>query len=42
MANNKILLFLENSYVLNLNVNGNLEQINKLPSKIKTFTNICK
>ena len=37
MANDKILLFLENSYVLKLNVNGNLEQINKLPSKMKTF-----
>ena len=37
MANDKILIFLENSYVLKLNVNGNLEQINKLPSKMKTF-----
>ncbi len=37
MANDRILLFLENSYVLRFNVNGNLEEINKLPSKMKTL-----
>jgi len=36
MANNKILILLKNSYLLKLNVNGNLEEINKLPLKINS------
>ena len=33
----KIVVFLENSFILILNINGNLEQIKKLSAKINTF-----
>ena len=33
----KIVVFLENSYILIFNINGNLEQIKKLPSRINTL-----
>ncbi len=33
----KIVVFLENSYILIFNINGNLEQIKKLPAKINSF-----
>ena len=36
IANEKILIFLKNSYVLIFNLNGNLEKIKKLPSKLNT------
>jgi outer membrane protein assembly factor BamB len=36
IANNQILVFLKNSYILKFNLNGELEELNKLPSKIKT------
>ena len=36
MINNKIFIFLENSYLLKFKLNGELEQVNKLPSKINT------
>ena len=36
MANNKLLIFLQNSYVLDFTVDGNLENIIKLPSKLKS------
>ena len=36
MAKNKILIFLANSYLLELNIDGRLESISKLPSKIKS------
>jgi outer membrane protein assembly factor BamB len=36
VANNKIYIILKNSYILNFNINGNLENINKLPSKINS------
>lgn len=36
LANDKILIFLKNSYVLTFNIYGELEKINKLPSKMKT------
>ena len=36
IANNSILVLLENSYVLKFNVNGKLELISKLPSKLNT------
>jgi len=35
-ANNKIYIILKNSYILNFNINGKLENINKLPSKINS------
>ena len=34
---NKLVVFLENSYILILNINGNLEKIQKLSAKINTF-----
>ena len=36
LANNKIFVFLKNSYILKYNLNGTLEKINKLPTKIKS------
>ncbi len=36
IANNKILIFLSNSYVLIFNIDGNLEDVKKLPSKIQS------
>ena len=36
IANEKILIFLENSYVLTFNLYGTLEKIKKLPSKLNT------
>ena len=36
LVNNKIFIFLKNSYVLKFLVNGELEQVIKLPSKINT------
>ena len=36
LVNNKIFIFLNNSYVLKFLVNGELEQVIKLPSKINT------
>tara|TARA_B110000967_G_C18857205_1_gene547933 strand:- start:889 stop:1971 length:1083 start_codon:yes stop_codon:yes gene_type:complete len=36
MANNKILIFLKNSFILKFNINGVLEEVQKLPSKINT------
>ncbi len=37
MANNKLLIFLNNSFILTLNVEGRIEKVEKLPSKIETF-----
>ena len=36
VANNKIILFLNNSYVVKFNFNGILDQVDKLPSKLNT------
>ncbi len=36
MSNKSILIFLENAFVLQYNVNGRLEDIKKLPTKIKS------
>ncbi len=36
MMNNNIFIFLKNSYLLKFNVNGNLLDVKKLPSKIKS------
>jgi hypothetical protein len=36
ILNNKIYIFLKNSYVLKLNINGSLEEIKKLPAKLNT------
>jgi len=36
LANGKIFVFLKNSYILKYNLNGTLEKINKLPTKIKS------
>ncbi|MDC0619270.1 hypothetical protein OAO89_03020, partial [Pelagibacteraceae bacterium] len=36
MVNNKLFIFLKNSYVLKFDIYGNLENINKLPTKIKS------
>ena len=38
IANNKIMIFLKNSYVLEFEINGNLENIFKLPNKINSNT----
>ena len=37
ILNNQIHIFLKNSFVLKFNVKGNLEEINKLPSKINSL-----
>ncbi len=36
MMNSKLFIFLRNSYVVQLNLRGEIEEIKKLPSKIKT------
>ena len=36
IANNKILIFLSNSYLLIFNIDGSLENVKKLPSKIQS------
>ena len=36
ILNGKIIIFLTNSYLLISNLNGNLEQIRKLPTKINS------
>lgn len=36
LANNKILIFLNKSFIAQIGINGQLEEIKKLPSKIKT------
>ena len=37
IINDKIFLYLNNSYLIKFNLRGNIENINKLPNKIKTF-----
>ena len=37
ISNNKILIFLENSYVIKFSITGNIEQVYKLPTKINSF-----
>ena len=36
LLNNDLFIFLDNSYVLNLNINGEIKKVYKLPSKIYT------
>ena len=36
LANNKLFIFLKNSYVLEFNINGNIDNVIKLPSKINS------
>ena len=36
LSNNKILVFLQNSYILKFNINGDLEKVIKLPAKIQS------
>ena len=36
ILNNKIVIFLKNSFILFLDINGNFKQIRKLPTKIYT------
>ena len=36
LANNKIIVLFNNSYIATFNINGKLQKINKLSSKIKT------
>ena len=36
IVNNKITIFLKNSYVLKFNIYGELEEIDKLPTKLKS------
>ena len=36
LADDKIFIFLKNSYVVKFNIKGNIEEINKLPSKINS------
>ena len=42
MLNNKIFIFLKNSYTLIFNVNGDLMGVKKLPSKLKSNPIIIK
>ena len=37
LLNNELMILLQNSYILNFKINGNLEKIDKIPSKIQTF-----
>ena len=37
LLNNDIIIFLQNSYTLNFNINGKLKYVSKLPSKINTY-----
>ena len=37
ILNNKLIVFLKNSYFLIFNTDGELEQVNKLPKKINSF-----
>ena len=37
IANKKIIIFLENSYVLTFSLYGKLEKIKKLPANLNTF-----
>jgi outer membrane protein assembly factor BamB len=37
ILNGKIVIFLQNSFILIFNINGNLEQIRKLPTKINSY-----
>ena len=37
ILNNKLIVFLKNSYFLIFNIDGELEQVNKLPKKINSF-----
>ena len=36
IANNNILIFLENSYMLKFDINGEIIDVKKLPSKLKS------
>ena len=40
IANNRILVFLKNSYILKFNLKGEMIDIIKLPTKINSKTNI--
>lgn len=42
ILNDQIHIFLKNSFVLKFNINGSLEKINKLPSKINSFPIIAE
>ena len=37
IINNKIFIFLDNSYLLKFNLNGELSKVEKLPSKINSY-----
>ena len=37
MANNKLFVFLKNSYLLKFKVNGEIENVIKLPSKLNSY-----
>ena len=37
LMNSKLFIFLENSYVLKLEIDGNINKIFKLPTKIKSY-----
>ena len=36
-VDNKIFIFLKNSYVIKFNLNGTIDAINKLPEKINSY-----
>ncbi len=36
LVNNKITIFLKNSYIVNFNINGSIEEVRKLPAKINS------
>jgi outer membrane protein assembly factor BamB len=36
LANNQIIIFLKNSYIVKFNLNGNIDEVNKLPTKINS------
>ena len=37
MSNNNLFLFLNNSYLVKISINGKILEINKLPSKIRSL-----
>ena len=37
ILNNNLFIFLNNSFIIKFNLNGNIEKVKKLPSKINTY-----
>ena len=37
LANNKLIIFLKNSFILKIDLTGNIESVDKLPSAMNTY-----